>query len=460
MVDTNGTILIIDDEAKMGKALRHILAKEGYEVDVAEDPHRGLDLIEKTAYDVVLCDLKMPGLSGMDVLERTRAVRPDASVIMMTAYASTETAVESMKKGAYDYLIKPFSTDELKILIRRCLESRTLELANRALKAELRKHSLPGEIVAVSGAIRSVLARATKVAESDATILIEGETGTGKEMLARLIHSSSARASEAFVTVNCGALPEGLLESELFGHRRGAFTGAVEDRMGLFEAADKGTIFLDEVGEVSPAMQVKLLRVLQTGEIQRVGESRAGRVDVRVIAATNRNLKEMLDEKRFRSDLYYRLNVVPLLVPPLCERREDVAPLVDLFLVRYGAGRRLKFSPEALARIEAHDWPGNVRELENAVQHAVVLAEGDTLGVECLPMALRPPESVSAAGPNAAGLQGLTLEEAERVLIESAMKDAGNNMTQAAKSLGVTRRALGYRLRKHGLYRKDYDDAE
>ncbi|MBN1865899.1 sigma-54-dependent Fis family transcriptional regulator [Candidatus Sumerlaeota bacterium] len=457
----NASILIIDDEAKMGKALRHVLAKEGYDVDIVEDPKRGLDLLAEMPYDVVLCDLKMPGMSGLDVLGHTRSTRPDTNVIMMTAYASTETAVESMKKGAYDYLIKPFSTDELKILIRRCLESRRLELANRTLRAELRKRSLPDETVAASEAMRSLLARAAKVAESDATVLITGETGTGKEMLARVIHSSSPRSGEAFVAVNCGALTESLLESELFGHRRGAFTGAVEDRMGLFEAADKGTIFLDEVGEVSPAMQVKLLRVLQTGELQRVGEPRTARVDVRVIAATNRDLKEMLEEKRFRTDLYYRLNVVPLFVPPLRERREDVAALVERFLTRYDSTRRLRFTPEAMARIEAYDWPGNVRELENVVQHAVVLAESDSLGPEALPAALRPAE-VSSGGveAGAARLEGLTLEQAERALIEAAMTVAGNNMTQAAKRLGVTRRTLGYRLRKHGLYHKDYDVGE
>ncbi|MFW6304112.1 MAG: sigma-54-dependent transcriptional regulator, partial [Candidatus Sumerlaeota bacterium] len=306
------SILIIDDELKMCKALKHVLAREGYDVDITDDPRQALQLFAEKKYSIVLCDLKMPGLSGLDVLEHLRKVEPDVSVIMMTAYASAETAVEAMKKGAYDYLIKPFSTDELKILVKRCCETQNLQAENQRLREQLDERFSMENIVAVSKQMQTVLKRARKVADSQATVLITGESGTGKELLASVMHQQSPRRDKPLVTVNCGALPESLLESELFGHKKGAFTGAEENREGRFQIADKGTLFLDEIGEISPAMQVKLLRVLQAGEMQRVGESQTRIVDVRVVAATNRNLEEMVADGSFRTDLYYRLNVVPI----------------------------------------------------------------------------------------------------------------------------------------------------
>jgi DNA-binding NtrC family response regulator len=451
-------VLIIDDEIKMGKALKHVLAKEGYRVETIGNPLEGLALLERERYDVLLCDLKMPGLSGLDVLERSKGLQPDLNVIMMTAYASAETAVESMKRGAYDYLIKPFSTDELKILIQRCLDTRVLRQENAFLKDQLQEKFRPENFISVSKVMQSVLQRARKVAESNATVLITGESGTGKEVLARAIHAASPRAKRCFVTMNCGAVTESLLEAELFGHKRGSFTGAGEDRQGLFEAADKGTIFLDETGEVSPAMQVKLLRVLQSGEFQRVGDPAVIKVDVRVIAATNRNLEKMVQAGLFRTDLYYRLNVVPLYVPPLRERWEDIQPLIEFFLDRYSGSKDYRFSQAALELMESYNWPGNVRELENAIEHAVVLSEGSVLGVDSLPMSLRSYQDKEQGQLGAWWLEKLTLAEAEQRMLEAAMGRTNNNMTRAARQLGITRRALGYRLRKYGLYRKEMDE--
>ena len=451
-------VLIIDDEIKMGKALKHVLAKEGYGVEAFDNPVEGLALLERERYDVLLCDLKMPGLSGLDVLERSKGLQPDLNVIMMTAYASAETAVESMKRGAYDYLIKPFSTDELKILIHRCLDTTVLRQENAFLKDQLQEKFRPENFISVSKVMQSVLQRARKVAESNATVLITGESGTGKEVLASAIHAASPRAKRCFVTVNCGAVTETLLEAELFGHKRGSFTGAGEDRQGLFEAADKGTIFLDETGEVSPAMQVKLLRVLQSGEFQRVGDPAIIKVDVRVIAATNRNLEKMVEAGLFRTDLYYRLNVVPLYVPPLRERWEDIQPLIEFFLDRYSGGKGYRFSQAALELMESYNWPGNVRELENAVEHAVVLSDGSVLGADSLPMSLRSYQDKEQGQLGAWWLEKLTLAEAEQRMLEAAMGRTNNNMTRAARQLGITRRALGYRLRKYGLYRKEMDE--
>jgi DNA-binding NtrC family response regulator len=452
-------ILIIDDEVKMGKALKHLLAKEGYEVETVDNPREGLSLLERDKYDILLCDLKMPEMSGLDVLERSKGAQPDLNVIMMTAYASAETAVESMKRGAYDYLIKPFATDELKILIERCLDTKVLRQENAYLRDQLEEKFRPENFISVSKVMQSVLQRARKVAESNATVLITGESGTGKEVLARAIHAASPRAKRAFVTMNCGAVTESLLEAELFGHRRGAFTGAGEDRQGLFEAADTGTIFLDEIGEISPAMQVKLLRVLQSGEFQRVGDPAIVKVDVRVVAATNRNMEKMVQEGTFRTDLYYRLNVVPLFVPPLRERWEDIPPLIEFFLQRFRGNKDYRFSQAALDLMESYNWPGNVRELENAVEHAVVLADGPVLGVESLPMALKSYQDKEKGQLGAWWLEKLTLAEAEQRMLEAAMGRTSNNMTRAARQLGITRRALGYRLRKYGLYRKEMDEA-
>ncbi len=456
----NASILIIDDELKMGKALRHVLSREGYSVDITDDPSNGVEMFLANAYDLVLCDLKMPGMSGLDVLERLRHENRDISVIMMTAYASAETAVEAMKKGAYDYLIKPFSMDELKILVQRCVAAKDLQAENALLREQLGERFSMENIVAASKQMQMVLNRARKVAASDATALITGESGTGKELLASVIHQQSHRRERPMVTVNCGALPENLLESELFGHKRGAFTGADENRKGRFLVADKGTLFLDEIGEISQAMQVNLLRALQSGEIQRVGDSETIKVDVRVVAATNRNLEDMVADGSFRMDLYYRLNVVPIFVPPLSERRTDIPPLVEHFLKRLDTSGNKYFSNEALELMHLYDWPGNVRELENAVEHAVVLSDGEQMDVESLPMALRSFVGRDMQEDDVIGLEKLTLEEAEKRMIKMAMERTEGNITRAARQLGITRRALGYRLHKFGLYDGGEDEQD
>lgn len=447
-------ILIIDDEPKMGKILQRVLGHEGYECESTTDAAEALEWLRRDVWHVVLTDLRMPEISGIEVVEQAKALRPECEVILMTAYASVETAIDAMKKGAYDYLIKPFSNDELKILVRRVLETKDLRQENEQLKEALGQRADFRNIVAVSKAMQDVLRRVAKVAQSEATVLLQGPSGTGKEVLATAIHANSPRRNKPLVKVNCGALTETLLESELFGHSRGAFTGAVAARKGLFEAADGGTIFLDEIGEVSPAFQVKLLRVLQEGEFQRVGESETRRVNVRVIAATNRALEKAIEDGSFRRDLYFRLSVAPIFIPPLTERREDIGALIDHFLARASHGRKEKarrFSPEAFDLLVSYDWPGNVRELENAVEHALVMAEDEVLRVGDLPMAVQAFGARAVAAEPSVSLEHLTLEEVEKRCILSALERSRNNYTRAARLLGITRRTLGYRMQKHGI---------
>ncbi|MFC1601483.1 sigma-54-dependent transcriptional regulator [Candidatus Sumerlaeota bacterium] len=459
------SIFIIDDEVKMGSILKRALSREGWRVEAFTDPTQPLELFTQAAQappaddgppaDIVLCDLKMPQMGGLEVLERIKALVPTTEFIMMTAFASVETAVEAMKQGAFDYLIKPFATDELKILIRRIIETRDLRAENVRLRELVEQPFELQDVVAASGAMREVLERARKVARSDATVLLRGESGVGKDVTAKAIVLNSARRDATFLKINCGALPESLLESELFGHVRGAFTGAAEDRAGLFETCDAGTLLLDEIGEVSAALQVKLLRVLQEGEFQRVGESRPRQVDVRVIAATNRDLEQMLSEGTFRQDLYYRLNVVPLLIPPLRERPEDIPALIDHFLRKQAkrAARQVKsLTPEAYDSLLAYSWPGNIRELENAIEHALVMSEGEQLGLDDLPISLRSTRPAGQAGDGSPASWGnLTLEQLEQGAIEQALGRANHNYTRAARLLGITRRTLGYRMKRLGI---------
>ncbi len=468
-----GSILILDDEPKMGRILQRILKREGYEVEFTVDPRDALELLSRQPFHILVTDLKMPTMTGIEVLEQAKALRPECDVIMMTAFASAETAVESMKKGAYDYLIKPFANEELKILIRRALETKILKEENRQLKAALSGQESEKEIVAVSKAMREALARARKIAVSEAAVLLQGASGTGKEVLAEFIHRHSPRAAMPLVKVNCGALPESLLESELFGHARGAFTGAIASRKGLFEAADGGTIFLDEIGEVTQAFQVKLLRILQNGEFQRVGESDTRRADVRVIAATNRSLEQAIEDGSFRSDLYFRLNVAPIHIPPLEDRPEDIVALIEHFLLRHSARQKARnadsagagasprapsFSTAAIDLMMAYHWPGNVRELENAIEHALVMAEGEILEVADLPLTLQNYHAKRQGEQEPVLLDQMTLEEIERRCILNALRRADYNYTRAAKLLGVTRRTLGYRMQKHGLENPKRED--
>ena len=461
-------ILILDDEPKMGKILSRVLTREGHHAVAFERPQDALEALAREPADLLLTDLKMPAMDGLEVLRQARRLAPGLDVIMMTAYASAETAVQAMKEGAFDYLIKPFPNEELIMIVARVAEHRGLREENRLLRQTLTGRFQPENIVAVSQPMREVLKRVEKVAASDVSVLLRGESGTGKEILAEAIHAAGRRRERPLVRVNCGALPETLLESELFGHTRGAFTGAYETRKGLFQQADGGTIFLDEIGEISPALQVKLLRVLQSGEFQRVGDAQTFRVDVRALAATNRPLEEMIESGLFRSDLYYRLNVVPILIPPLRERPEDIPALMDHFLSRQRqrGGRATRLSSEAYELLCAYPWPGNIRELENALEHAFVMCEGELIEPRDLPVAVQNTRAARPVPSNAAASAGIpvqspephagaaTLEELERQALVQALEATGYNHTQAAHRLGITRRTLGYRIDKYHLPRR------
>ena len=448
-------IIIIDDEPKMGKILTRVLAREGHEVLAFVHPAEALEALAQQPADLVLTDLKMPDMDGLELMRRARQLVPGLDVIMMTAYASAETAVKAMKEGAFDYLIKPFPNEELIMIVARVAETRGLREENRVLKQTLTGRFKPENIVAVSPPMREVLKRVEKVAASDVSVLLRGESGTGKEVLAEAIHVTGRRRERPMVKVNCGALPETLLESELFGHTRGAFTGAFETRKGLFQQADGGTIFLDEIGEISPALQVKLLRVLQSGEFQRVGDAQTFRVDVRVLAATNQPLEEMIESGTFRSDLYYRLNVVPIVIPPLRDRPEDIPALIDFFIgrLRQRIARTVHISPETYALLRAYHWPGNIRELENALEHACVMSEGDTIRPLDLPLAVQNPNQAVGTPHGPAAPPPSTLEDMEKQALIQALEATDYNHTRAARKLGITRRTLGYRIDKYGIPR-------
>jgi len=447
-------ILIIDDEPKIAGILQRVLSREGYDVEITHDPEHGVGLMKTATFDVILSDLKMPRMDGIEVLKHARTLQRNADFIMMTAFGTIETAVSAMKLGAFDYIIKPFPMDDLKNMLKRLLETKSIKEEEREPEPGAFEMTQFDNIIASSEAMNQVLKRAAKVAQSNVSVLLLGESGTGKEILARAIHSSGKRSNKPLVTVNCGAIPETLLESELFGHIKGSFTGAGETRPGLFKTADCGTIFLDEVGELPLSLQVKLLRVLQEGEFYPVGGSQPTKVDVRVIAATNRDLEKAVEQGTFRSDLYYRLNVVPIAVPPLRERREDIPRLIEHFLKKYQVGDMpLEIEKEAYDLMMNYDWPGNVRELENAVEHAAVLCEGSRITKDDLPLALHQAGERTAPETGVRGIAAspLTLEDMEKRFILSALEKTGGNQTRAARILGITRRTLGYRMKKYSI---------
>ena len=449
-----GHILVIDDEPQMGPLLQRALGAAGHFVECFQDPEDGLQRLRERRFDLLVTDLCMPGLDGLEVLGRARAIRPDCEVVVMTAHATVASARTALKHGAADYLTKPFGVEhELLPLVSSILAPDPCEPREEAGSSPIADtHAADTRCdfpVGGSAVLQRALQRARKVAASTTPVLLLGESGTGKEIFAELVHELSPRRDRPLLRVNCAALSESLLESELFGHVRGSFTGAMRDREGIFAAADGGTLFLDEIGELSPNVQPKLLRVLQHGEIQRVGEAgRASRVDVRVIAATNRSLRDAVASGRFREDLYYRLAVVPLLLPPLRERREDVDALIEHFLARLKS--RARFSPAALAALQRYGWPGNVRELANAVEHAVVLGSGPVLEVEDLPAAIQEAEQHHREGTREEDDDD-TLESIEQRTILQTLARTRCNRTEAARLLGVTRRTLGYRIRKYGL---------
>jgi two-component system, NtrC family, response regulator AtoC len=449
-------ILIIDDEPSLRQTVSMILGEEGYEVHAASDGREGLEKAIQLDPDMVLTDVRMPGMPGLEFLERYRADGGEALVVVMTAYGSTELAIEAMKKGAYDYIPKPFSADQLVLTIRKAQEREALRREVTRLREEVTADRRFSGIIAKSPAMKSAIETATKVARYPSAVLITGESGTGKELIARLIHDQSDRANGAFIAVNCGAIPENLLESELFGYVRGAFTGADRDKPGLFEAASGGTLFLDEIGEMPAPLQVKLLRVLQEGEVRRLGETRSRKVDPRIVAATNRNLDDEIKAGNFRKDLYFRIAVVPIHLPPLRQRSEEIPLLAKHFLDRYNRALGLHvegIEPEAMKSLLGYSFTGNVRELENVIERAMVLADGPRLGLDDLPHHVRSP--IRAFDDVELGDDELSVKKhgavLERRLIQKALERTGGNRTRAAQLLDLSARALLYKIRDYEL---------
>ena len=455
------TILIVEDEPKMLRLLELNLSEEGYSVKTAEDAEAGLALLRKDRIDLVVTDLKLPGMNGLEFLQSVKRHDARIPVIVMTAYGTVETAVEAMKAGASDYVLKPFSLEEIKLIVGKELDVNRLREENRSLREALGRRYEFKNIIAHSAKMQEVLGTVDRVAPSNSTVLLGGESGVGKDLIARAIHQHSRRASGPFVKINCTAIPENLLESELFGYEKGAFTGAVNSKPGKFELADKGTIFLDEIGDVPGTIQVKLLRVLQDREFERLGGTKTLKVDVRVVAATNQDLRAALEEGTFREDLYYRLNVVPISIPPLRERKEDIPYLVDHFVERFArdSGKPIRgITPAAQKVLMEFHWPGNVREVENIIERAVALSSGEMLDIGDVRLDYSPAKPDGAdIGPlanSAAGTfppPGVTLEQFEDEIIKEAVRRSNGNKSQAARLLGLSRNALRYRLAKMGV---------
>lgn len=446
-------ILIVDDDATFRLTLRATLAQVGYEIHEAEDGRDAVELVERTLFDLILLDLRMKDVQGDEALRRIKAISPSVPVIIMTAYATVQTAVETLKHGAFDYLIKPVDMDALLAIADKAMRYYELESENKTLKERIGEQFDFSNIIGHSKKMREVLEILSLAAPSDATILILGESGTGKELIANAIHESSARKERAFVKVNCAALSESLLESELFGHERGAFTGAVQQRKGRFEMADGGSIFLDEIGDMALSTQAKILRVLQEKEFERLGSSGTLKADVRVIAATHRNLEEAIRNGTFREDLYFRLSVVTLELPALRERQEDIPALAEHFLRKYAEkNQRLVkgFAPKTLDALLRYDWPGNIRELENTVERAVILCREEFVQPQCLPGQFR--ELLGEEETSETGVRpGHSIREVEKELILKTLEQTGGNRTRAAETLGITRRALQYKLKEYGI---------
>ncbi len=457
----NESILIIEDNPTEAEILQDLLQQEGYHVETVYDGEAGIGQLEENFYDVVITDLAMPKVSGIEVLDYIVEHTPETICIILTGHGSIKGAVEAIKKGAYDYLTKPVRGDEILLVLEKALETRRLRRENEYLRRKLWQEWGYGEIVGKSEAMRRVFSLIEKVADTDSTVLILGESGTGKELVARAIHQASSRCQGPFIPVNCGAIPEELLESELFGHEKGAFTGAIKTRLGRFELAHGGTIFLDEISEMSPKLQVKLLRVLQEHSFERVGGTRSIKVDIRVIAATNRDLEKEVREGRFREDLYYRLNVIPIVLPPLRERKEDIPLLIEHFLERFSRQKRREISgitDEAMEFLMKHDWPGNVRELENVIERMVILATGERLTAEDVPEYIRGKIDkirfdgfydleIPEEGINLPAL----VSEFEKRLILKALDKTGWIKNRAAKLLNINRTTLIEKMKKQKI---------
>lgn len=449
---SNAKILVIDDDVSLARVIYFELRQRGYSVDTANSGQKGLEQFEKEHFDVVLTDLRMEELSGMDVLKQIMADAPETTVIMMTAYGTMDDAMKAVKLGAADYLTKPFATDQLAFVIEKSLRMRQLEEANVNLRQQVLERSRFDNLIGESQPMQEVYRTAEKVAVSDAPILLLGETGTGKEELAKAIHNNSRRAESNFVPVNCGSIPENLIESELFGHEKGAFTGAERRHIGSFEQANMGTIFLDEIAELPLHVQVKLLRVLQEHEIRRVGGEETITLNIRVVAATNQDLQSLVDEGAFREDLYYRLNVVSITLPPLRDRGEDIELLAEYFLQEFAGGRSFRMGDAVYQRLRSYEFPGNVRELRNAMQRAVVIAEDSEITINDLPPRIR--DTNHSRFGTSIDFSDFTLEEIERNAILQALNRNEGNQSQAARDLAIPRHVLIYRMQKFGLYNK------
>jgi two-component system nitrogen regulation response regulator GlnG len=464
-------VLIVDDDESVRWVLKKALEKEGIQTVLAKDAHEGFRALDHDRIDLVLMDIRMPGMSGLDALDRLKQEGKDVAVVIMTAQATMQNAIEAMRRGAYDYITKPFDLNEVGLLVKKALEVRRLSQEVDTLRAEVRE-KYEGGLVGHTPAMQEIYKTIGRVAESDATVLIHGESGTGKELVARAIHYHSKRAGRPFVAVNSAAIPSELLESELFGHEKGAFTGAVARKIGKFEAAAGGTLFLDEIGDMSMSLQGKLLRVLQEREFERVGGTDPIRTDVRVIAATHHNLEKMVRENRFREDLFYRLNVIQINIPPLRKRKEDILPLAEHFLLKHQSGMggmKKAFTSETIKVLRAYDWPGNVRELENAVQRAVTLAQGDKIFPDALPQQLFKPgqgitisfenfleEKLSDLVERLGGLErgdiyDLVMQRVEKPLIALVLRKTDGNQVRAANLLGINRNTLRKKIKELGI---------
>lgn len=452
------TLLIIEDDEKMRRLLDLILTQEGYRVDAVTGGREGLQRLEQSPsgrYDLIVTDLQMPEMTGMDVLEHIKKVYPEIPVLIVTGYGTVKTAVEAMKKGALDYITKPIDNEELKYVVKRALETQRLYIQHKHLNQGLQERFSLNRIIGNSDPMRKVKDLVNQVADTDYTVLITGESGTGKELIARAIHYTSRRARYPMVTINCAAIPETLLESELFGYEKGAFTDARSPKPGRLKIADGGTVFLDELAELSPMTQAKLLRVLQEKEIEPLGSTKTVKVDIRIIAATNKDLYEEVKKGRFREDLYYRVNVFPIHITPLRERKEDIPLLLDFFINQYNRelGKWIKgFSLEALEILQDYSWPGNVRELENLVERMMILCKGEWVEVGDLPSGFTPtmPFNRDIRTPSLLALGG-SIEELEQRLIQEALEKTSGNVTEAARLLKTTRNTLRYRIQKYAL---------
>jgi two-component system, NtrC family, response regulator PilR len=455
---TPARVLVVDDERSMRELLSIVLRREGYDVTIAENGRVAVEQLERSRFDLLISDIKMPDMSGVDVLRAAKRIDSDILGIMITAFASADTAIEAMRLGAHDYLSKPFDVDELKIIVRNALERRQLRQENLLLKRALQSSHQFSSIVGRSETMLAVFKLIETVAPTNSTILVTGESGTGKELVARAIHFNSLRRDRPFVAVNCGALPEQLLESELFGHMRGSFTGASANKKGLVEVADRGTIFLDELGEMSPMMQVKLLRVLQERRFRRVGGTEEVEANIRVIAATNQDLAKMVADGRFREDLYYRVNVIQVQLPPLRDRQEDIPLLAGHFLEKFREqmGKNVaSISQEAMGYLDRYDWPGNIRELENVIERAVALESSAAILPDSLPPQLRGLPSKNGQTASQLPAAGFDLEahveNMERDYIAQALKRAGGKQSKAAELLGMSFRSFRYYVKKYNL---------